>query len=154
MDVGIINTTNYYDNINTANQNAAVHAAPNTSSEAYIAANSAFAGVEYVKDIKGREETRKKLEWVEPVIKEGAAEIKKDQGIDMEAPVFIERRHRVQAVKVDRRSSSKRRTIMAQDAVGMNDYEKAARTNKVGQYCIQKYGKKEPHNGDSFHLDA
>ena len=153
MDVGIINTTTYYNNVNTANQAPAANVT-NTQSEAYLAANSAFAGVEYVKDIKGKEETRKKLEWVEPMIKEGAAEIKKDQGIDMEAPVFIERRHRVQAVKVDRRSSSKRRTIQASDAVGMNDYEKAARTNKVGQYCVQKYGKKEHHNGDTFHLDA
>lgn len=154
MDIGFVNL-GYTPMVNQSqiNQAASTASVTNTNSEAYIASSSALVANEAVpiaKEINRKE----KSTWVAPAIKEGAAEIKKEQGLSPDAPVFIERRHRIQAVKYDRRKESRKRTLIAEDAINMNDHEKAERTNKVGEYCLQRFGKTAPRNGGRFDLNC
>ncbi|MCQ2538303.1 MAG: hypothetical protein MJ124_07880 [Lachnospiraceae bacterium] len=155
MDIGFINSVGYTPTLNQNNLQSQANtvATANTASEGYIASSSALVANELVPVAKEVNRKEKSV-WVAPAIKEGAAEIKKEQGLSPDAPVFIERRHRIQAVKYDRRKESRNRTLMAEDARGMNDHEKAERTNKVGEYCLQRFGKTAPRNGGRFDLNC
>lgn len=154
MDINFITNAGYSPTFNQLNNQAHVQQAQTpVNSEAYIAGSSALAANELVPVAKNVNKKEKAI-WVAPAIKEGAAEIKKEQGLSNDAPVFIERRHRIQAVKYDRRRESRKRTLQAEDAIAMNDHEKAERTNKVGEYCLQRFGKTAPRNGGRFDIDA
>ncbi len=156
MAISLINGATYAPMMNNQISLQAQNASSplnNTNSEAYISGSSALASNE-VAPVVTDSRKKEKAVWVAPVIKEGAAEIKKEQGLNNDAPVFIERRHRIQAVKYDRRRESRKRTLIAEDAVDMNDHEKAERTNKVGEYCLQRFGKTAPRNGGRFDLNA
>ncbi len=100
------------------------------------------------------DQKKKKLAWRKPEVMESITAIDKEKGILEQTPVFVERRRSMKAVKVERRASGQRRTVQAEDAAEMNEFQRAARTNKVGEYYLQKYGKNAPKNGAGFTLNA
>ncbi len=148
MDVGFLAGQAYRLN-NVAQTAASNGGLPERYTQEVVAATESVLNTQSEADRR-----KKKAAWQVPDIMESITAIDKEKELHEQTPVFVERRRSMKAVKVERRASEKRRTIQAEDAASMNEFQRAARTNKVGEYYLQKYGKNAPKNGAGFTLNA
>ena len=148
MDVGFLAGSAYRLN-NVAQTAESTGAAPDRNTNEVVAATESVLNTR-TENTRGK----KKAAWLAPDIMESITVVDRDKELHEQIPVFVERRRTMKAVKVERRAGSMGRTVQAEDAADMNEFQRAARTNKVGEYYRQKYGKNAPRNGSGFNLNA
>ncbi len=147
MDIGYLAGSAY--RLNNVAQTTATTGAADRYTQEVVATSESVLNVQSESDRR-----KKKMSWQKPDVIESITAVDKEKDILGQTPVFVERRRTMKAVKVERRASGQRRTVQAEDAAEMNEFQRAARTNKVGEYYLQKYGKNAPKNGAGFTLNA